>query len=281
MPCSKATLAMVDNCHLIDSNMESKKGSNKVEVFDYGHPDHQNYVVIRNTTLIDSYPCWVVPVGGNATKRSLADPYEPGHMRSRGLLNVSGYQYCETGETLHPNGIAAGYGAYASPGGFGAGPCPTALLLVKNCLLHQQDAGKAMCGFTSVEDVRFEDSVMITDGVSIPWNINEYAYRADDPTGTRGTPPTKTLTFANCRTRGIQLVFKRLAGPDKYVSVPEDLRGRSLTYDCLTGNITSDVVYDPVADAYDLAGLINTLDPLNGITGVPGDFDWGVPGVTV
>jgi hypothetical protein len=301
-----APLALVDNSHFVDSSVFFGKASSCIEIFDYGTPANPGVVFIRNTTVVDAYDFWVAPEGGNALHRDLINEHETGWYRSAGALNISGYQFVEYPQIATANSLGDIVEGWNAPGGQGAGVAPTKLCLVKNSLFHQQDPGKAMCGFGSVTDVRFEDCTLISEGNGITgWSINRQAYRSDDP-GTptvnvvRGTPRTETITFANCRTKNVRLTFQRMepgvqASSSITVTVPADLRNRSVTYTIsptVTGaaGITvnggtiydpTGVAYDPVADAYPIAAEINTLDPFAAVNGVPGDFDWQIPGVTV
>ncbi|MEM8711712.1 MAG: hypothetical protein AAGG01_12220, partial [Planctomycetota bacterium] len=65
VPTTKSELALVDNCHFIDSNVSTAKGSNAVEIFDFGLPEvgKQSYLVVRNSSIIDAYDFWIRPVG--------------------------------------------------------------------------------------------------------------------------------------------------------------------------------------------------------------------------
>ena len=267
----------IDNCHLIDSNIHPSKGTNKIEVFDFGSPTHQSYMVIRNSTLVDSYPFYVRPVSGNALHKDLSNTPLDGWGRGKGLINVSGYQYCENPQLGNPDA----YPQFNSPGGFGAGNAFMKAALIKNCILGVKYPLRNVCGFGGVEDVIFEDCTIAVENGTRAMVINENAYRADDPGTTRGLPRVETISFANCLTRNVRLFFKRLAGPDIQVLVPEYLVNRKITYDCSDGSVISNVAYDPINDATDVAAWINAADPFDGINGIPASFDWGIPGVTV
>ncbi|MEM8711456.1 MAG: sulfatase-like hydrolase/transferase [Planctomycetota bacterium] len=74
--------------------------------------------------------------------------------------------------------------------------------------------------------------------------------------------------------------------------IADDLRADALgSYGnaiCKTPNIDAlarrsvvfDRAYDPLQDYTDVAEIINEVDPLAGVNGVPADFSWDIPGVT-
>ncbi len=279
-PAIRPQLAMVDNCHIIDTGAGSRKGSNAIEVFDYGSPTFPSTLIVRNSTIIDGYNFWVQKSGGNEVHLDLNQPQGPGWGRGRGLVNVSGYQYCEVPQVANQSGIDDGYDVFNSPGGFGAGPAFMKLALIKNSVLITTDPLHNFSGFGGVKDVVFEDCVLACDGVTQPIVFNENGYIAGN-NEKRGVPRTETVTFQNCRMRGISILLKRIAGLDMTITPPQDLRNRSITYDCLTGAVLSDVAYDPLTDYTDVAAIINEIDPFEGLVDVPLDFSWGIPGVTV
>lgn len=276
-------LAYYDNNHLIHTDCDLGRGAYNLSFFDYGSPDFQSIVVVRNSTFVGGWPFYQ---NQNSERVPLNDPRPASSpnqwFRSNGGITFTQYQYCENPDTPYTNSLYFGYAPTANPG-FDMSTMDHICekMVVDNCLFHYARPSKPIIQVDGVETLIIEDCAFIVEDGSGVIQVNEGRYDANGSSD-RMTKPVSEIIVRNCVTRGSILLEVQPAGGNGYSTrrrIDIHCPGRQLTINS-EGVVTANVAWVSETSGYNPAADINTIEPFSGMDIQGETLDWGVAGVT-
>lgn len=294
-PITQKNFFLYDNNHCLDLDQSASKGAYNLTFFDHGEPLFPSTIVVRNSTFLGRTPFFRrrnsnvrEPV---SSEQAINAPQD--WVRSNGGVVFYNYEFSQTPQ-VYPHNVYAGLtpvggtaGQYDNPG---YDPATEAHVcekfVIQNCLFHYDRMEKPVIKMDGVGELIIENCVFINDTEfgeprQMLIRINEGRYDANLPNAT-GTKPITTIRMRNNICRGPVILQFNPPGATEYsqlISTTPHNPGRAWTYNS-SGVRTGDTAFD-VADSYNPATDLNTLNPWFGIDQQGYTRTYNFPGVTV
>ena len=267
-------LVMLSNVHAYNTELDNSRGSGAVQIFDMGHPKgttttpdtHQGYVIIRNSTFVQAFPFqW----NASGERQEVQPGSGTQWHQARGILDITQFQ-----RVARPSGIQDGQ-TNPNPNDYDPETDlhSTKLALIQNCLFDVTNSDRPMITLDGIEEVIFENCMFIRRSGGNPQASGNIVVSLTCRNENRGTKPTGSVSFRNCRQLGgVRVQVYEPDGTEHRLDDLIDSENENRTVDA-QGNTTTSF-WDFRTDATDPAVIIDQLDPFasNDFRGY--SFDW-------